>query len=36
VHSVAERYYVLAKGTIVENGYLAGISMESLKKHVAV
>jgi branched-chain amino acid transport system ATP-binding protein len=36
VHSVAERYYVLAKGTIVENGYLAGISMEGLKKHVAV
>ncbi len=36
VHSVAERYYVLAKGTIVEDGYLAGISMESLKKHVAV
>jgi len=36
VHRVAERYYVLAKGTIVEEGHLAGISMESLKKHVAV
>ncbi len=36
VHRVAERYYVLAKGTIVEKGHLAGISMESLKKHVAV
>jgi len=36
VHRVAERYYVLAKGTIVESGSLAGISMESLKKHVAV
>jgi branched-chain amino acid transport system ATP-binding protein len=36
VHRVAERYYVLAKGTIVENGTLTGISMESLKKHVAV
>jgi len=36
VHRVAERYYVLSKGTIVENGHLAAISMESLKKHVAV
>ena len=36
VHRVAERYYVLSKGTIVEEGHLAAISMESLKKHVAV
>lgn len=36
VHRVADRYYVLAKGTIVEKGNLAGISMESLQKHVAV
>ncbi len=36
VHNVAERYYVLAKGTIVEEGHLKDISMESLKKHVAV
>ena len=36
VHRVAERYYVLSKGTIVEDGHLAAISMESLKKHVAV
>jgi branched-chain amino acid transport system ATP-binding protein len=33
---VAERYYVLAKGSIVEAGALAGLSMETLKKHVAV
>jgi branched-chain amino acid transport system ATP-binding protein len=36
VHRVAERYYVLAKGSIVEAGGLAGLSMETLKKHVAV
>jgi len=36
VHRVADRYYVLSKGTIVEQGNLTGISMESLKKHVAV
>lgn len=36
VHRVAERYYVLSKGTIVEEGDLSGISMESLKRHVAV
>ncbi len=36
VHRVAERYYVLAKGAVVESGSLAGISMDSLKKHVAV
>jgi branched-chain amino acid transport system ATP-binding protein len=36
VRRVAERYYVLSKGTIVEEGDLVGLSMESLKKHVAV
>jgi branched-chain amino acid transport system ATP-binding protein len=36
VRRVARRYYVLSKGTIVEQGDLAGLSMESLKKHVAV
>ena len=36
VHRVAERYYVLSKGSIVEAGRLAGLSMETLKKHVAV
>ena len=36
VHRVTERYYVLSKGTIVDSGDLAAISMESLKKHVAV
>jgi len=36
VRRVASRYYVLSKGSIVEQGDLAGLSMESLKKHVAV
>lgn len=36
VHRVAERYYVLSKGSVVERGRLAGLSMEILKKHVAV
>ena len=36
VHRVGERYYVLAKGSIVEAGTLAGLSMETLKRHVAV
>ena len=36
VSRVAESYYVLSKGSIVEEGQLAGLSMESLKKHVAV
>ena len=36
VHRVAERYYLLSKGAIVETGWLAGLSMETLKKHVAV
>lgn len=36
VRRVADRYYVLSKGTIAEEGELAGLSMESLKKHVAV
>lgn len=36
VRRVAKRYHVLSKGTVVEEGDLAGLSMESLKKHVAV
>ena len=36
VRRVADRYYVLSKGAVVEQGQLAGLSMESLKKHVAV
>jgi branched-chain amino acid transport system ATP-binding protein len=36
VHRVAERYYVMSKGAVVESGLLAGLSKESLKKHVAV
>jgi ABC-type branched-subunit amino acid transport system ATPase component len=36
VHRVAERYYVMSKGAVVEEGHLAGLSKESLKKHVAV
>jgi branched-chain amino acid transport system ATP-binding protein len=36
VARVASRYYVMSKGSIVEDGQLAGLSMESLKKHVAV
>ena len=36
VRRVASRYHVLSKGGIVEQGGLAGLSMESLKKHVAV
>jgi len=36
VHRVAERYYVLSKGAVVEQGSVEGMSMENLKKHVAV
>jgi ABC-type branched-subunit amino acid transport system ATPase component len=36
VRRVARRYYVISKGAIVEEGDLAGLSMESLKRHVAV
>ena len=36
VRRVAERYYVLSKGHVVDQGALAGLSMENLKKHVAV
>jgi branched-chain amino acid transport system ATP-binding protein len=36
VHKVAERYYVLSKGMVIEKGSMAGLSIESLKKHVAV
>jgi branched-chain amino acid transport system ATP-binding protein len=36
VRRVADRYHVLSKGSVVDEGELAGLSMESLKKHVAV
>ena len=36
VHRVAERYYVLSKGTVVESGSVEGMSMDNLKMHVAV
>jgi branched-chain amino acid transport system ATP-binding protein len=36
VQRVAERYYVLAKGAIAEQGRLSGLSMQILKKHVAI
>ncbi len=36
VRRVAERYYVLSKGQIVDQGRLADLSMEKLKEHVAV
>jgi branched-chain amino acid transport system ATP-binding protein len=36
VQRVAERYYALSKGQIVDQGGLADLSMEKLKEHVAV
>lgn len=36
VRRVADRYYVLSKGAVAEEGLLDGLSMESLKKHVAI
>ena len=36
VHRVAQRYYVLSKGSVVEEGSVEGMSMDDLKKHVAV
>lgn len=36
VHRVAERYYVLAKGAVVEEGRLEGLTIDNLKRHIAV
>lgn len=36
VHRVAARYYVLSKGTVVEQGSAEGMSIDNLKRHVAV
>lgn len=36
VHRVAQRYYVLSKGAVVEQGSTEGMSIENLKRHVAV
>ena len=36
VQRVTKRYYVMAKGTIVESGDLAGLTTEGLKQHLVV
>lgn len=36
VHRVAERYYVLAKGAVIEEGRMEGLTIDNLKRHVAV
>jgi len=36
VHRTATRYYVLSKGTVVEQGSTEGMSIDHLKRHVAV
>ena len=36
VRRVAERYYALSKGQIVDQGRLADLSLAKLKEHVAV
>src|SRR3954452_2736287 len=36
VRRVSDRYYVLSKGSIVDEGKMAGLSVENLHKHVAV
>ena len=33
---VARRYYALSKGTVVDQGDLSGLSIEGLKRHVAI
>ncbi len=36
IRSVAENYTIISKGTVVETGQLAGLSVEALKRHVTV
>jgi len=36
VRDVVERYYVLSKGRVVDQGRLDGVSLEALKAHVSV
>jgi branched-chain amino acid transport system ATP-binding protein len=36
VRAVADRYYAVSKGTVIEAGALAGLSVDGLKRHVSV
>ena len=36
IRAVGDRYSVMSKGAVVEEGHLAGLSNEELKKHVSV
>ena len=36
IRSVAERYAIMSKGTIVETGQLTGLTVEALRRHVTV
>jgi len=36
VRRIAERYYILSKGAVVEAGALAGLTAETLQRHIAI
>ncbi|SLN70447.1 ABC transporter ATP-binding protein [Oceanibacterium hippocampi] len=36
IQRVAERYYVLSKGQVIESGSLEGMSTEQLQRHIAI
>jgi len=36
IHRVAERFYVLSKGTVAESGSLHNVSRDELQRHVAI
>ena len=36
IHRVVERYYVLSKGAVAEEGYLRDVTVEELQRHIAI
>ena len=36
IHRVVERFYVLSKGAVAEEGYLRDVTVEELQRHIAI
>jgi branched-chain amino acid transport system ATP-binding protein len=36
IHRVAERFYVLSKGAVVEEGHLRNVTVEELQRHIVI
>ena len=36
IHRVVERFYILSKGAVAEEGYLRDVTVEELQRHIVI